>query len=177
MMKKHADGSLQKEADAEKAAERTADAHGSQALNKPPPAPPPQKAAPPPGKMDGMGKGFLDGMNKLYKGQGSSEGGGGDPNGTFDAEFQKLMEAADPAFASQFKDPRAKHSTATGNQEEDIMTEALASLAQVIEPGSNASPGAGLDLSAVAAKAAKEKEERSRAEVRSSKLLHPPPPS
>jgi len=143
MMQQHADGSLGKP---EKPA---------------PPKPPPP---PPSNKFDGMQKGFLDGVDKLYKGQGSSEGAPGGGEGSFDVEFQKLMMQADPAFASQFDDPRMKGGGAAGFGQDDIMTEALASMANFAEPGASGQGGArmGLDLDKIAQKATREKEEKSR---------------
>jgi hypothetical protein len=138
-------------------------APGAAAAAPPPPPAAPPKSQPPANSFDGIGKGFLDGKNKLYGKKGSDEGS--DKNGTFDAEFQKLMEAADPAFASQFKDPRSKSGGLPGG-ENDLMTEALASLAGVIEPGGMPAdhPGMtmGLDLDAIAAKASKEKIQKER---------------
>ena len=122
-----------------------------------PPQPPPAKApapapAPaPPSNFDSLkkNKGFLtgDGKGKLYGKGGSSEGS--DVAGTFDAEFAKLMEAADPEFNAQFKDPRSKSSGPEDDPERDLMTAALSSLANV---GSLAAEGSAIDLEEVTRK-------------------------
>lgn len=113
------------------------------AAAQPPPTPPvpPKEAG---GKAkDSMkkNKGFLEGKNKLYGGKGSEEG----EDGSFDVEFQKLMEAADPSFAANFSDPRAKHSQGLGGEnQEDVLTQALSSLADM-DLGVGASDGLDMD--------------------------------
>ncbi|GMH71904.1 hypothetical protein TL16_g05778 [Triparma laevis f. inornata] len=108
---------------------------GGQTAAPPVPVPPaPAKVAPPAApKFDGLkqNKGFLSsgGGGKLYGRKRSSEGDGG--AGTFDAEFAKLMEKADPEFNAQFKDPRAKGTESLGSGEEDVMSAALSALAGV----------------------------------------------
>ncbi|GMH96213.1 hypothetical protein TrVE_jg6443 [Triparma verrucosa] len=120
MMKKHANGS--------------GTTQPAAAPPMPTPAPAAAPAAPPAApKFDGLkqNKGFLKGAGggKLYGKKGSSEGDG--DAGTFDAEFAKLMEKADPEFNAQFKDPRAKDTGASGSGEEDVMSAALSALAGV----------------------------------------------
>jgi len=78
-------------------------------------------------------KGFLEGKNKLYGNEGSSEGGGIESKpsggaGTFDAEFMSLMESADPEFASQFDDPRIRQT----DKEGDALNEVFKGLADTI---------------------------------------------
>eukprot|EP00518_Triparma_eleuthera_P003123 CAMPEP_0182460312 /NCGR_PEP_ID=MMETSP1319-20130603/5211_1 /TAXON_ID=172717 /ORGANISM="Bolidomonas pacifica, Strain RCC208" /LENGTH=664 /DNA_ID=CAMNT_0024659389 /DNA_START=180 /DNA_END=2174 /DNA_ORIENTATION=- len=122
---------------------------------KPPPAkaqaPAPAPAPAPPSNFDSLkkNKGFLngDGKGKLYGKDGSSEGSGG--AGTFDAEFAKLMEAADPEFNAQFRDPRSKKGGDIDDPERDLMTAALSSLANV---GSLSAEGSAIDLEEVTRK-------------------------
>ena len=131
MMKQHAAGSGGPPSKEEPAS--------SQSRQPPPPAPPPPAKAATTTDSIKKNKGFLEGTNRLYGGKGSNEGTGDD--GSFDAEFHKLMEMADPSFAANFEDPRAKKSL--GGDHEDTLTEALHSLAKV---DFNVGPNDGLDM-------------------------------
>mmetsp|Transcript_4429 Transcript_4429/g.8928 ORF Transcript_4429/g.8928 Transcript_4429/m.8928 type:complete len:296 (-) Transcript_4429:27-914(-) len=96
-------------------------------------------------------KGFLEGKNKLYGGKGSVEG----EEGSFDVEFQKLMEQADPSFAANFNDPRAKQSTGIlGEDSEDALTHALSSMADI---DFGIGPSDGLDMEKLRKNAAEQK--------------------
>ena len=101
-------------------------------------------------------KGFLEGKNQLYGDDPSGASESGD--GAFDVEFQKLMEAADPEFASQFSDPRAK-----GGEDESELNEVFASLAGALGSGggdnrnsnSNSNRNPNLDLGGIDVEAIK----------------------
>ncbi|GMH59918.1 hypothetical protein TrRE_jg3306 [Triparma retinervis] len=120
-----------------------------------PPKPPTatEGAAPPKPPKDSMkaNKGFLEGKSNLYGGKGSMEG----EEGSFDLEFQKLMEAADPSFAANFNDPRSKRSKGIlGEDSEDALTQALSSMSDI---DFGIGPSDGLDMEKLRRNAAEQK--------------------